>query len=71
MSLGRASGCSNTPHWTRDDVLDLQKAMYMKISVGNGKISNQATMGEGMEKLGEVWSVGETNYFGLDFIEEI
>ena len=31
--LGRASGCSNMPHWTRNDVLDLQRAMSMKISL--------------------------------------
>ena len=28
--LGRASGCSKTPHWTRNGVLDLQRAISMK-----------------------------------------
>ena len=37
MSLGRVSGCSNTANWTRDDVLDLQRAMSMKISVKKWK----------------------------------
>ena len=36
MNLGRASGCSNTPNWTSNDVFDLQGAMSMKISVENG-----------------------------------
>ena len=44
VRLGRASGCSNMPHWTRNDILDLQRAMSMKISIENGKISNQMAM---------------------------
>ena len=32
VSLGRASGCSKKPNWTRNDVLDLQRAISMKTS---------------------------------------
>ena len=39
--MGRASGGSNTPHWFRNNVLDFQRAMSVKIAVKNGK-----TMGE-------------------------
>jgi len=46
VRLGRASGCLNTPHWTRNDILDLQIAMFMKISIENGKISNQMILVE-------------------------
>ena len=61
MSLGRASGCSNTPNWTRDDVFDLQKAMSMKLSVKDGKICNQLAIGERLEKIGKVWIVHDTD----------
>ena len=71
MSLGRGSGCLNTPDWTRDDVFDLQRAMSMKTSVENGKICNKKTMGERLERIGEVWTVGETDCFRLDFIEKM
>ena len=43
----------------------------MKISVENGKSCNQTTMGERLEKIGEVWIVDETDYFRLDFIEKM
>ena len=56
VRLGRTSGCSNIPNWTRNDVPDLQRAMSpMKISIENGKICNQATMGERLKRIGEVW----------------
>ena len=42
----------------------------MKISVENGKICNQTTMGERLERIGEVWIVDETACFRLDFIEK-
>ena len=42
----RASGCSNTPYWGRNGILDLQRALSMKKSVENGKICNQMRMGE-------------------------
>ena len=35
----------------------------MKISVENGKICNQTTMGERLERIGEVWIVDETDCF--------
>ena len=68
--MGRA-GCSNTLHWTTNDALDLQRAMSMKISVENGKICNQAAMGERLVRTSEVRIVDETNCFRLDFIEKI
>ena len=71
MRLGRASGCSNTPYWTRNDVLDLQRAMSMKISVENRKTCNQATIGERPERYGEAWIAGETDCLLLDFIEKM
>jgi len=49
------------PHWTGNDILDLQRAMSMKISVGNVKICNQTRMGERLERIGEVWTVDETD----------
>jgi len=33
----------------------------MKISVGNVKICNQTRMGERLERIGEVWTVDETD----------
>ena len=71
MSLGRAAGYSNAPNWTRNGVLDFQRAMFMKKSVENGKICNQTTMEERVERIGEVWIVDETDCFRLDFIEKM
>ena len=34
-------------------------------SVENGKICNQTTMGERLERIGEVWIVDETDCFRL------
>ena len=44
--MGKASGGSNTPHWIRNNILDFQRAMSVKIAVENGKINNKTTMGE-------------------------
>ena len=44
--MGRASGGSSTPTWIRNDILDLLRAMSVKIEVENGKICNKTTMGE-------------------------
>ena len=71
MSLDKASGCSNAHNWTRNDVLNLQRAMSMKISVENGKIYNQTMIGERLERIGEVSIVDETDFFRLDFIERM
>ena len=71
MRLGRAFGCSNTPHWARNDILDLERAMSLKILIENGKICNQMTMGERLERIGEVWIVDETDCFRLDSIEKM
>ena len=42
----------------------------MKVSVKDGKISNQMTMGKRLERFGEVVIVQETNVFGLDIVEK-
>ena len=34
------------------------------------KFSNETTLGERLERFGEVRIVGETNGFGLDFVEK-
>ena len=47
--LCRAFGGSNTPHWIRSTILDVQRAMSVKIAVENGKIYNKTTMGETIE----------------------
>ena len=66
----RASGCSSTPHWGRNGILDLQRALSMKTSVKNGKICNQMRMGERLERICEVCVVNETDRFRLDFIKK-
>ena len=43
----------------------------MKISVENGKICNQTTTGERLERIGEVWIADETEYFRLDLIKKM
>ena len=40
----------------------------MNITVENGKICSQTTMGE---RIGEVWIVDETDCFRYDFIEKM
>ena len=47
--MGRASDGSDTPHWTRNNILDFQRAMSVKIAVENGKICKKTTMGERLE----------------------
>ena len=54
VSLGRASGCLTTPNFTRNGVLELQRAMPMKISIEDKKNCNQTTIGERPEIIGEV-----------------
>ena len=71
VRLNRAYGCSNTPHWTRNDILDLHRAISMEISVENGKICNQTTIGERLERFGEVWIADETDWFRWDFFETL
>ena len=43
----------------------------MKTSAGNGKISNQTTMGERLERIGDVCIVDGTDCFRLGFIEKM
>jgi len=71
VRLGRASGCWNTPQWTRNGILDLHRAISMKISVEKERICNHTTMGERLERIGEVWIVDETDCFRLDCIEKM
>ena len=52
--MGRASGGSNTPHWIRNNILDFQSAMSVKITAENGKLCKQTTMGERLWGIGEV-----------------
>ena len=42
--MGRASGGSNTPHWIRNNIHDLLRAMSMKIAVEHGKICNKTNL---------------------------
>ena len=44
--------------------------MSVKVSIKDGKISNQTMMGKRLERFGEVRVVDETNGFGLDFVEK-
>ena len=69
--MGRASGASNTLHWIRNNILDIQRAMPVKIAVENGKICNKTMMGERLERIGEVWILDETDSFILDFVERM
>ena len=65
--MGRASGGSNTPHWTRNNILDFLRAMSVKIAVENGKICKKTTMGKRLYRISEVWIVDEwINRLGND-----
>ena len=44
--MDRASGSSNRPQWIRNDILDFQRAISMKIAIENGKVCNKTTIGE-------------------------
>ena len=44
--------------------------MSVKLSVKDGKISNETTMGKRLERFGEARMVDETNGFGLDFVKK-
>ena len=33
-----------SPHWIRNNILDIQRAMSVKLEVENGKICNKTTM---------------------------
>ena len=67
----RASGGSNGPRWIRNNILDFQRAMPVKIAVENGKICNKTMMGERLKRISEVWIVDETYCFRLDFVEKM
>ena len=71
VRFGRASGCSDTHQWIGNNILYFQRAMSVKVSIENGKICNQTTMGERLERIGEVWIVDEADSSRLDFIEKI
>ena len=63
----RASNGPGTPQRNMSNILDLMRAMSVKVSVNDGKISNQTTMEKGLERFDEIEIVAETNGFGLDF----
>ena len=42
----------------------------MEVSIKDGEICHQTTVGKRLERVGEVWIVDETYDFGLDFVEE-
>ena len=44
--MDRASGGLNMLRWIRNNILDFQGAMFVKITVENGKICNKTTMVE-------------------------
>ena len=44
--------------------------MSVKLSIKDGKIPNQSTMGKRLERFGEVRIIDETNGFGLDFVKK-
>ena len=69
--MGRASGGSNMRHWTRNNILDFQRAMSTKITVENAKVCNRTTMGEKLYRIGEVWIVDETDGFRLNFVQKM
>ena len=69
--MGRASGGLNTPHWTRNNILDFQREMFVKIEVENGKIRSQTTIGWRMLRIDEVWIVDDTDSFRLEFVEKM
>ena len=71
VRLGRASGRPNMPHWIRNDIIHLQREIFMKILVENGKICNQPTMGERLERIGKVWIVDKMDCFRLDFVKKM
>ena len=43
----------------------------MEISINNGKICNQTTMRERLERFGEVWIIDESDGFGLDIVKKM
>ena len=47
--MSRASGGLNMPHWIRNNILDLQRAISMKTEVENGKICMKMAMGGTVE----------------------
>ena len=58
MNLGRASGCSNTPNWTSNDVFDLQRAISMKISGRKWKYHGYAAKKEFEESPSQLYYSG-------------
>ena len=41
--MDRVSGGLNTPHWIRNNILDYQKAMSIKIAVETGNMTKCVT----------------------------
>ena len=68
--MSRASGCSDMPQRNRNNLPHLLGAIAVKLSVRDGKISNQTTMGKRSGRFGEARIVDETKGFGLDFLKK-
>ena len=67
--MSRTSGGSDTPQRNWNNLPDLLRAMPMKVSIKDGKISNKQRS-ERLERFGKVRIVDETNGFGLDFVKK-
>ena len=66
--MSRASGGPDTPQRNWNNISNFLRAMSVKVSIKDGKMSNYATMGKRLERFSEVGIVDETNAFGLDFV---
>ena len=53
-----------------NNIPDLLRAIPVKLSVQDGKISIETTMGKRLERFSEVGIADVTNGFGLDFVEK-
>ena len=67
--MGRASCGSSTPHWIRNEILDFQKTLSVKLAVENGQICNKTTMGR-LQRIGEIFIVDETDSFKTGHFRE-
>ena len=43
----------------------------MKIALESGKICNKTTMGERMQRIGEIWIIDEMDSFRLDSVKKM
>ena len=52
--MDRTSGELSVPQWIRNNIIDFQRAIPMKILIENGKICNQTMMRKRLGRFGEV-----------------